>query len=120
MANKELTATALDNNLRKKYVEEVIAMFTAQNEEVLQVGGNIIAFPTLNEEGGDSWVEITVKVPKGEKVEGGYLGYDGYERANAFKATQTEKAEKDRKHAEKVTAELAKKKAKTAKEEKGE
>lgn len=116
----ELTPTALEKILRKKYVEVVSEMLKNAGEEVLAVSGNIIAFPTVNEAGEDAWIEITVKVPKGEKLEVGYAGYDGYEQAEAYKKAQAEIAEKEAKAEAKKLAALEKKSRKSKEKEKGE
>ena len=107
--------TVLDNELRQKFVGEVMAKFF--EDTPMLVGGNVIAIPTLDEEGNDSWVEITVKVPKGARLPNGegFAGYEGYELAESYAIDQKEKAEK----AEKAKQEKAKKdkKAKKEKEE---
>ena len=106
--------TALDNEVRQKYVAEVMEKF-AEDQPML-VAGNVIAFPTLDEENGEAWVEITVKVPKGARLGKGegYAGYDGYALAESYQIDLQEKAT-----AAKATAEK-KAKAKAKKEEKGE
>lgn len=116
----ELTPTALEKILRKKYVDVVSEMLKNAGEEVLAVSGNVIAFPTVNEAGEDAWIEIIVKVPKGEKLEVGYAGYDGYEQAEAYKKAQEEIAEKEAKAKAKKLAALEKKPRKSKEKEKGE
>lgn len=99
MATK--TKTAIENELRVAYVEKTKELFT--NEGILQVGGNVLAIPVLDSEGNESWVEITVKVPKGERLadKAGFAGYDGYGLAEFFetetvrKASESEKKKKD-------------------------
>ena len=110
-----LTRTALDNALREKNVNALIAFLSGNGEEVLKVGGNVIAFPTTDSEGNDAWVEITVKVPKGERLGKGegFAGYDGYGLAEFYKeqteAKATEAAEKKAKAEAKKAAAEAKK-----------
>ena len=116
----ELTPTALEKILRKKYVDVVSEMLKNAGEEVLAISGNVIAFPTVNEACEDAWIEITVKVPKGEKLEVGYAGYDGYEQAEAYKKAQAEIAEKEAKAKAKKLAALEKKAKKSKEKEKGE
>lgn len=118
-----LTRTALDNALREKNVDALIAALGAQGEEVLQVGGNVIAFPTTDSEGNDAWIEITVKVPKGERLGKGegYAGYDGYGLAEIYKEQSEAKAKdsaarKAKADAKKAAAEAKKAKVKTEKE----
>lgn len=117
MSEKKMTKTALDNELRSATLAKAMEMFSNAEEEVMQVSGTAFAFPTVDSEGNDSWIEISVKVPKGEKLGKGegYAGYDGYEQAEFYKNTQTEKAEKAA--AAKAAAE-AKRKAKEEKKNK--
>lgn len=97
MATTKKTKTALDNELREKKVAELMELLSeTANEEVLQVGGNVIAFPTTDEEGNEAWIEVTVKVPKGARLGKGegFEGYDGYSMAEFFKAeTERKRAE---------------------------
>ena len=65
---KRKTRTALDNELREKSVIDLMEMYSAKGEEILRVGGNVIAFPTVDSDGNEAWVEITVKIPKGERL----------------------------------------------------
>ena len=92
---KEKSRTALDNELRENSVAKLISMYVAEGEEVLQVGGNVIAFPTVDANGNEAWVEITVKVPKGERLGKGegFGGYDGYEQAEFYKQETERKAQ---------------------------
>ena len=92
---KEKSRTALDNELRENSVAKLISMYVAEGEEVLQVGGNVIAFPTVDADGNEAWVEITVKIPKGERLGKGegFGGYDGYEQAEFYKQETERKAQ---------------------------
>ena len=92
---KEKSRTALDNELRENSVAKLISMYVAEGEEVLQVGGNVIAFPTVDADGNEAWVEITVKVPKGERLGKGegFGGYDGYEQASFYAQEVERKAQ---------------------------
>lgn len=108
-----MTKTALDNALREKNVVALMALLKESGEEVLRVGGNVIAFPTTDEESNESWIEITIKVPKGERIAkedgGGFGGYDGYGLAEFYENETQRKAEE----AEKKKAAAAAKKAKS-------
>ena len=95
----KMTKTALENALRAKTVKTLMELI-GENEEVMQVAGNVFAYPTVDEEGNDAWIEITVKVPKGERIPkdegGGFAGYDGYSMAEFYAQEQTAKAEEAR------------------------
>lgn len=92
---KGKTRTALDNELRIKSVTDLMEMYSAKGEEIMQVGGNVIAFPTVDADGNEAWVEITVKIPKGERLGKGegFGGYDGYEQAEFYKQEVERKAQ---------------------------
>ena len=115
---KEKSRTALDNELRENSVAKLISMYVAEGEEVLQVGGNVIAFPTVDADGNEAWVEITVKVPKGERLGKGegFGGYDGYEQAEFYKQEVERKAQEA---ASKKAIAESKKAAAEAKKNKG-
>ena len=89
-----MTKTALDNALRSKYVENLIHNYSEFGEDVQRISGNVIAFPVTDDEGNDAWIEITVKVPKGERIPGGggYMGYDGYTLAENYQTESLRKA----------------------------
>ena len=94
---KEKSRTALDNELREKSVIDLMALYAAKGEDVMRVGGNVIAFPTVDADGNEAWVEITVKIPKGERLYTGeglsFGGYDGYEQAEFYKQETERKAQ---------------------------
>ena len=85
-------------NLRQKYLDILIDFLSTKKdengeddgEEVLRVGSNVIAFPVVDENGEDEFIEITVKVPLGTKDE----AYDGYARQEEYLMKEKEKKEK--------------------------
>lgn len=116
---KRKTRTALDNELREKSVIDLMEMYSAKGEEILRVGGNVIAFPTVDSDGNETWVEITVKIPKGERLGKGegFGGYDGYEQAEFYKQETERKAQEAA--AKKAAAEAKKAAAEAKKAKKG-
>lgn len=116
---KRKTRTALDNELREKSVIDLMEMYSAKDEEILRVGGNVIAFPTVDSDGNEAWVEITVKIPKGERLGKGegFGGYDGYEQAEFYKQETERKAQEAA--AKKAAAEAKKAAAEAKKAKKG-
>lgn len=93
------TRTALDTEMRVSFTEKLMEIF---EPDAVRVENSAIALPVVDSEGNDSWVEITVKVPKGEKIPNtkpvAYAGYDGYAKAQAYaedvERKEVEKAEK--------------------------
>ena len=83
--------TTLRAEVRNSYVEKLIA-FLSEEEEVLRVASNKIAFPVVDREGNEDFVEITVKIPTGanKRTE----PYDGYSLAEEYEMNLKAKAEK--------------------------
>ena len=84
--------------LKENYLNKIIEMFT-ENEEVLRVKSNEIAFPVVGCEGNEDFIVITVKVPTG--ADKGMTPYDGYAMAEEFELKTKEKEEKAKANAEK-------------------
>lgn len=110
----KVTKTAVRNKLRAKYFEKVWN-FLKESEDVLQVATNKFVFPTVDSQGEDQWVMVTVSVPLG--AERGAEPYDGYGEAEAFQMKQTEKAEKKRNAEEKKAKQIAEREKKKAEKE---
>ncbi len=116
----------LNDGLRARYMEKVGIFLTELGEEILLTASNEYAIPCVDDEGNDSWLVLTFKVPTGSR-DGD--PYDGYSLAEDYEMKQKAKAEKAKeaaaKKAEKVKrdAEIRKAKAEArakAKERKGE
>lgn len=85
---------SLENATRQKYMEKVKAFLEKEGEEVLQIESNTICFPTLLDDGTETWVRIPFQVPTKEQDRNGGTEFDGYERAQDYAMKQKEKAEK--------------------------
>jgi hypothetical protein len=89
------TRTALDNEIRKGFTSKILEFF---GEDGMQVGNANVAIPAVDSEGNEVWVEVSVKVPKGEKIPNTkpaeYIPYDGYVMAEEYLADKKAKAEK--------------------------
>lgn len=83
--------TALRTEVRNAYVEKIIEFFSA-DEEVLRVASNKIAFPIVDRENNEDFIEITVKIPTGanKRTE----PYDGYSLAEEYQMNLQSKKEK--------------------------
>lgn len=81
----------LDNELREKVLKMIMDFFAEKNEDVMQTNSNECAFPCVDSDGNDKWVQIVVKVPTGGRDE---EGYDGYGVAESYKLKLKEKEEK--------------------------
>lgn len=89
MANNRI----LDNELRTNFLKIIMDYFTEKNEDVKQTGSNECAFPCLDSEGNEKWIQIIVKVPTGGRDEDGYDGY-GVAESYKLKVQQAEEKKK--------------------------
>ena len=85
------TNRKLDNEIRERCLKTLMEMFEKNGEDVVQTNSNELAFPIVDEDGNDKWVQIVVKVPTGGRDED---GYDGYGVAESYKMKLKEKEEK--------------------------
>ena len=100
-------------NLRIKYLELISAALTSNGEEVLRTNSNEIAIPVVDEEGEETYLVFTLKVPSGARDGEPYDGYamaDDYklkcklkeEKAKAAAAKKQAKIERDKVRREKI------------------
>lgn len=115
----------LNDNLRNGWVERFVAFLKAEGEDVQLTASNTLMFPTVDEDGNDKFVTLTVKVPKGSRDGDAYDGYaEAEDYAKHLKEQVEKKAEAEAKKAAKIArdkaAREAKAKAKAEREAKGE
>ena len=84
--------------LKENYLQMLIETLK-DNEDVLRVKSNEIAFPVVGCEGNEDFIVITVKVPTG--ADKGMTPYDGYAMAEEYSMKLKEKEEKAKANAEK-------------------
>ena len=89
--------------IRQNYLEKISNFFREEDEDVLRVKSNEIAFPVVGSDGSEEFVVITVKVPNGSKDE----PYDGYAMAEDYEIHQREKEEKKKKREEEKERKIA-------------
>lgn len=77
--------------IKMEYLNKIINLFK-DDEDVLRVKSNEIAFPVVGCEDNEDFVVITVKVPTGANK--GTEPYDGYAMAEEYELKQKEKKEK--------------------------
>ena len=87
----KVSRTALRAEVRNAYVEKIISFFSSE-EEVLRVASNKIAFPIVDRENNEDFIEITVKIPTGanKRTE----PYDAYSLAEEYEMNLKAKEEK--------------------------
>lgn len=103
MAETKLSSRVNDNVTRTRIAALLVELLTAQGEDVALVGNGAFNMPTLDANGDETAIVVEIKIPKGERKEGG--GYTGYDYAEAREA-YTDKLAAD---AEKKAAAEAKK-----------
>ena len=91
-----------ENNLRAKYLRLISEMLEAQDEQVLVVKSNELSIPTIDDEGNECFMNITFKVPKGDRSG---EPYDAFTESQCY----AEKLEADKIKAEKKAKEKAEK-----------
>lgn len=89
--------------IRLNYLEKISNFFRGEDEDVLRVKSNEIAFPVVGSDGSEEFVVVTVKVPNGSKDE----PYDGYAMAEDYEIHQREKEEKKKKREEEKERKIA-------------
>lgn len=96
-----------DAVLREKYLTQILDMLTSNDslDDVMRTGSGTISFPVLDDEQNERFVELTVKIPTGER---GGEGYDGYAEAEAYKNSLAAKAQKEAEAAEAKAKKIAK------------
>lgn len=93
---RKKSKTVRDQELRAHWMEKILK-FVSESEDAQITGGNSFGFYTLDLEGEESAVKITVQVPKGSR-EGDE--YDPVSEAQDYARKMKEKAEKAAKAAE--------------------
>lgn len=103
-----MNRTAVEKEIRDRYLSLVSNLLTGANEELLAVSANEYAIPCVDAEGNESCVIIKVSVPRGSRNgDGGYNAYDPYAAAENYKLDVAEKAEKKKAAEEKKAAKIA-------------
>ena len=102
---EKLSARVNDNAIRAHIAARLLELLTADGEDVALVGNGAFNMPTLDANGDETAIVVEIKIPKGERKEGG--GYTGYDYQEAREA-----------YADKVTADAEKKAAADAKKAK--
>ena len=115
----------LNDNLRNGWVERFVAFLKDAGEDVQLTASNTLMFPTVDEDGNDKFVTLTIKVPKGSRDGDAYDGYaEAEDYAKHLKEQAEKKAEAEAKKSAKIArdkaAREAKAKAKAEREAKGE
>lgn len=104
--------TQLRAEVKEVYVDKIWDLLKNE-EELLRVGSNEIAFPIVDSEGNEDFIVLKVVIPTGAK--NGTEPYDGYAMAEDYainvKKKADTKAKKDKAKAEKIARDEKRRKA---------
>lgn len=89
-----VTQRVANANLRVAYTNMIVNLLIDCDEDVGYISAGVINFPVVDENGNDSWVEISVKIPSGSR-DG--TPYDGYELREDYAIKQKTTAERKEK-----------------------
>lgn len=90
MATKE---KILKDIVRDKNLAIIKDFLVEQGEDVLDIATNKFVYPTVDSEGNEMFVQVTVSIPSGQR---GMGGYDGYADHQAYEVEKQEKLEKEK------------------------
>ena len=99
--------SALRKIVREAVAKDLMEYCTSKGEDARQTGSQQFMFPTVDPEGNEHYVVVTVSIPTGQrpdKITGkGGAAYDGYNEAECYEAeTARKKAEAEQKAAAKA------------------
>lgn len=73
---KQLTKTQLATQKREEVLAHLYEFFQNQDEEVMRESGNALVFPSVDSEGNELYVKITVSIPRGDRSGEAYNGHN--------------------------------------------
>ena len=85
------TEKKLNDELRATFIEKFRTWLVEHGEEAMYTASGTLYVPTLDAEGNEKWIKVSVIIPKDATEEN---GTDGYSLAADYVAAQKEKAEK--------------------------
>lgn len=105
--------TQLRAEVKEVYVGKIWDLLKDE-EELLRVGSNEIAFPVVDSEGNEDFIVLKITIPTGANK--GTEPYDGYSMAESYAIRIKEKAEEKAKNEKAKAEKIAKDKARREKE----
>lgn len=105
---------ALNDEIKAIYFEKVWDFLSELGEDVIKVKSNEIAFPVVDNEGGEKSVVIVIKVPTGANK--GTEPYDPYAMGEEYELKEKAKREQAEKDAKAKAKKIAKDKIRREKE----
>lgn len=91
--------------IRDARIKELMEIYGAKEEMVMQAASNIVCFPIVDEDGEEGWVKVTISIPTG--AEKGSEPWDGFSLSEEYQMKLKDKAEKDAKAAKNKEKKIA-------------
>ena len=104
-----MTKTQLNNQLREKWTKLLFDFFNEKGEDIGYIKDNVLNFPTLDSEGNEKDIEITIKIPKGSTKDN--EPYDLYGLREAYRIDKENKLLKQQKKEKEKLAKMERDKA---------
>ena len=114
----KMTKSQMATAKRNEVLEMLTEYLTDLDEEVMRESGNTIVFPSVDADGNELYVKITVAIPRGDRSGEAYNGHDAaqaYEDKQKVIAAKREQRAKE--HEIKVAEAKRKREATKAKKE---
>lgn len=104
------------NEIREEFIAKLASLMGQEGMDCLRVASNQVAFPIVagDEEG---YIRLTIAIPKGTRVEGGYEPYDGYQEAENYREEMEMKKEIAKEKEAKKQKKISKDKARREQEQ---
>lgn len=100
-----MSKASLDNAIRNEVMEVVKeALIKHFETDVLPISASEFTIAVVDAEDNEKFANLKVSIPRGTRIDGGYMPYDGYGAAEDYKAEQEEKQAKRKASEEKKLA----------------
>lgn len=107
----KMTKSQLTTAKRESEIKRFIDWLTEEGEEVMRESGNAITFPSLDAEGNECYVKVTISIPRGSRDGEAYSGHDA---ADNYKVHLAQVAAKKEQRAKENAERIAKAKERQA------
>lgn len=115
---KKLTKSQLTTKKREDVLAMLTEILTDLDEEVMRESGNTIVYPSVDDDGNELYVKITVSIPRGDRSGEAYNGHDAAESYKIhLEEVAANKAQREKENAEKAARDKARREAAKAKKE---
>ena len=115
---KKLTKSQLTTKKREDVLAMLTEILTDLDEEVMRESGNTIVYPSVDDDGNELYVKITVSIPRGDRSGEAYNGHDAAESYKIhLEEVAANKAQREKENAAKAAKAKERREAAQAKKE---